>query len=84
MIIASLLKGLGRGTLIELKENLLPIYRSLKNFYNNPLEDQIIRLHSQIALEELNDIVSQFIFPQLSMEKRIKIFGGDDKDIIFK
>ncbi|KAJ0181977.1 hypothetical protein K1T71_002699 [Dendrolimus kikuchii] len=71
MVIASLIKGLGKETLVKLKENLLPIYRTLKELYKNPTEDPVLKLHAQIALEELNDIVQDFLFPEMKMEKRI-------------
>lgn len=71
MVISSLLKGLGKETLLQLKDNLLPIYRTLKDLYRDPDEDSVVRLHAQIALEELNDIVKQFLFPEVSMDKQI-------------
>lgn len=71
MVISSLLKGLGKETLIQLKDNILPIYRSLKNLYRNENEDSVMRLHAQIALDELNDIVSEFLLPNLKIEKQI-------------
>ncbi|CAB3250246.1 unnamed protein product [Arctia plantaginis] len=71
MVIASLIKGLGKETLVELKENLLPIYRTLKSLYRDNNEDSILRLHAQLALEELNDVVKQFLFPELKTEKQI-------------
>lgn len=71
MVIASLIKGLGKETLVELKENLLPIYRTLKSLYRDNNEDSILRLHAQLALEELNDVVNQFLFPELKIEKQI-------------
>ncbi|CAH4006327.1 unnamed protein product [Pieris brassicae] len=73
MVISSLLKGLGRDTLIELKDNLLPIYRGLNKIYKNENEDSIVRLHSQIALEELNDIVKEFLFAQIPMQRDMRI-----------
>ncbi|XP_022122240.2 transport and Golgi organization protein 6 [Pieris rapae] len=73
MVISSLLKGLGRDTLIELKENLVPIYRGLNKLYKNENEDSIVRLHSQIALEELNDIVKEFLFAQIPMQRDMRI-----------
>lgn len=75
MVITSLIKGLGKETLVELKENLLPIYRTLKNLYRNNDEDSIVRLHAQLALEELNDIVSQFLFPEINMERKISVLN---------
>ncbi|XP_063376485.1 transport and Golgi organization protein 6 [Cydia fagiglandana] len=83
MVISSLLKGLGKDTLIELKDNLLPIYRTLKELYRDPDEDPTVRLHAQIALEELNDIVKHFLIPTVSMENRSFLLGGP-KDIVFK
>lgn len=70
MVISSLLKGLGTETLIQLKDNLLPIYRTLKNIYRNENEDYIVRLHAQIALDELNHTVRESM-PDLKMEKQI-------------
>ncbi|XP_063838572.1 transport and Golgi organization protein 6 [Ostrinia nubilalis] len=81
MVISSLIKGLGKEVLIQLKDNLLPIYRTLKDLYNNNDEDSVLRLHAQIAIEELNYIVKDFIFPDLKMEK--EIFVLDKPNEIF-
>lgn len=81
MVISSLLKGLGTETLIQLKDNLLPIYRTLKNIYSNEHEDPVVRLHAQIALDELNDIVRESL-PDLKMEKHIFIL--DKPEDVFK
>ncbi|CAH0725994.1 unnamed protein product, partial [Brenthis ino] len=83
MVIASLLKGLGQDTLVELKENILPIYRTLNKLYKDPNEDSILKLHAQIALEELDDIVKKVLCPELPMEKEILMINNT-KDIIFK
>lgn len=82
MVISSLIKGLGKETLLQLKDNLLPIYRTLKNLYRDNNEDTTVRLHAQIALEELNEIVNQFIFPEVKMEKQI--FVLDESQDMFK
>ncbi|CAG9784287.1 unnamed protein product [Diatraea saccharalis] len=82
LIISSLIKGLGKKVLIQLKENLLPIYRGLKKIYNDNNEDSVLRLHSQVALEELNDTVNQFVFPEVKLEKQI--FVLDKPNEIFK
>lgn len=79
MVISSLLKGLGKETLIQLKENLLPIYRTLKKLYRDDNEDSVVRLHAQIALEELNDIVKQFLFPEVKVEKRIFVLDKPEE-----
>lgn len=81
MVISSLLKGLGKETLMQLKDNLLPIYRTLKKLYRDENEDSVVRLHSQIALDELNNIVRESL-PDLKMEKHI--FVLDKPEDVFK
>ncbi|KAL4712834.1 hypothetical protein ACJJTC_011904 [Scirpophaga incertulas] len=76
LVISSLFKGLGKDLLLELKENILPIYRTLKKLYKDDNEDSVLRLHAQIALEELNDIVNQFMFPEIKLEKQILMLDG--------
>ncbi|XP_041970033.1 transport and Golgi organization protein 6 homolog [Aricia agestis] len=82
MIITSLLKGLGKDALIELKENILPIYRTLNKLYKDENEDSVLRLHAQLALEEINDIVKQFIGNELPMEKQFSLLN--ESEIKFK
>lgn len=67
---------------MQLKENLLPIYRTLKNLNKDNNEDTTVRLHAQIALEQLNDVVNQFLFPELKMEKQILVL--DKPQDVFK
>ncbi|XP_047545076.1 transport and Golgi organization protein 6 homolog [Vanessa atalanta] len=83
MVVSSLLKGLGKDTLIELKENLLPIYRTLNKLYKDANEDTVVRLHAQIALEELNDIVTEYLLPNLPSQKEFLMLDKKD-DIFFK
>lgn len=80
MVVSSLLKGLGKDTLLQLKDDLLPIYKTLKKLYRDSNEDTVVRLHAQIALEELNDIVNQFMFPEVKMERRIFMLDSPDDD----
>ncbi|KPJ06433.1 Transmembrane and coiled-coil domain-containing protein 7 [Papilio machaon] len=83
MVISSLLKGLGKETLIELKEHLLPLYRTLNKLYKDPNEDHAVKLHAQTALEELNDIVYQFLLPNIDLEKPFSLLD-EPKEIIYK
>ncbi|XP_046961510.1 transport and Golgi organization protein 6 [Vanessa cardui] len=83
MVVSSLLKGLGKDTLFELKENLLPIYRALNKLYKDANEDTVVRLHAQIALEELNDIVTKSLLPNVPLQKEFLMLDKKD-DIIFK
>ncbi|KPI94725.1 Transmembrane and coiled-coil domain-containing protein 7 [Papilio xuthus] len=83
MVISSLLKGLGKETLIQLKEHLLPLYRMLNKLYKDPNEDHAVKLHAQTALEELNDIVYQFLLPNIDMKKEFSLLD-ETKEIIYK
>ncbi|KOB68448.1 Transmembrane and coiled-coil domain-containing protein 7 [Operophtera brumata] len=76
------LAEIARDTLLQLKENLLPIYRTLKSLYRDESEDSVVRLHAQIALEELNDIVKQFLFPEVKMDFKISVL--DKPEELFK
>ncbi|CAG9566732.1 unnamed protein product [Danaus chrysippus] len=73
MVLANLIKGLGKDTLVELNDTLLPIYKTLLKLYKDNEEDSLVRLHSQIALEELNDIVKEFLTQRLPYEKEITL-----------
>lgn len=65
-----LLRGLGKDALTELGENLVPLYRAMKHLRDND-KDPVLQLHAQLALEEFNDIVQQFLFSPLKVEKKI-------------
>ncbi|KAH1010003.1 transport and Golgi organization protein 6 homolog [Dendroctonus ponderosae] len=71
-VLRQLFQGLATEILVELKESLLPIYKMLKNIYYND-KDDTMRLHAQLALEELNDCIVGLTFatPVLSTEKKI-------------
>ncbi|OWR44543.1 Transmembrane and coiled-coil domain-containing protein 7 [Danaus plexippus plexippus] len=83
MVLANLIKGLGKDTLVELNDTLLPIYKTLLKLYKDDDEDSLVRLHSQIALEELNDIVKGFLTQCLPYEKEISLTTTPN-NIIFK
>lgn len=55
-----------------LKEDILPIYRTLKEIHYND-KDDVMRLQAQLALEELNENMKNFVFPkpQLNTDKKI-------------
>lgn len=70
MVVTLLLRGLGKDTLTSLGKDLVELYRGLKYLQNNN-EDPVLRLHAQLALEELDDIVRDFLFSSPKLEKRI-------------
>ncbi|XP_044005035.1 uncharacterized protein LOC122850090 [Aphidius gifuensis] len=61
MVTTLLLRGLGKDALVELGQDLLPLYRGIKNLRNND-DDEVLRLHAQLTLEEFDDIVQNFMF----------------------
>ncbi|CAH1183726.1 unnamed protein product [Phaedon cochleariae] len=71
-VIRQLFVGLESEMLAFLKEDILPIYRTLKAVYNDD-KDEVMRLQAQLALEELNENMKSLVFakPQLHTEKNI-------------
>ncbi|KAJ8921058.1 hypothetical protein NQ315_015854 [Exocentrus adspersus] len=71
-VLRQLLIGLESEMIAYLKDDILPIYRTLKEIYHND-KDEVMRLQAQLALEELNENMKSFVFPklQLSTEKKI-------------
>ena len=70
LVATLLLRGLGKDALTQLGESLVPLYRSLKHLRDND-KDPILQLHAQLALEEFDDIVQQFLFATPKLEKSI-------------
>lgn len=63
-VIRQLFKGLGNDTLAFLKEDILPIYRTLKSIYRDD-PDEVMRLQAQLAIDELNNIMKELLSPDL-------------------
>lgn len=70
MVSTLLFRGLGRDTLTSLGKDLIDLYRGLKHLRDND-EDLILRLHAQLALEELDSIMRDFIHGSVKLEKKI-------------
>ncbi|XP_053175165.1 transport and Golgi organization protein 6 homolog isoform X1 [Scomber japonicus] len=71
-VIALLLRGLSDKTTQVLSDVLLDLYRALKWVVRSD-PDEVAVLHAQLALEELDDIMRRFIFPQQKLEKKIVV-----------
>uniref|UniRef100_A0A3B4BMR7 Uncharacterized protein n=1 Tax=Periophthalmus magnuspinnatus TaxID=409849 RepID=A0A3B4BMR7_9GOBI len=69
-VITQLLKGLSDKTTQVLADVLLDLYRALKWVVRSD-PDNVAVLHAQIALEELDDAMRKFIFPEQKLEKKI-------------
>uniref|UniRef100_A0A3Q0SQR6 Transport and golgi organization 6 homolog (Drosophila) n=1 Tax=Amphilophus citrinellus TaxID=61819 RepID=A0A3Q0SQR6_AMPCI len=71
-VIASLLRGLSDKTTQVLSDVLLDLYRALKWVVRSDL-DEVSVLHAHLALEELDDVMRRFIFPEQKLEKKIVV-----------
>ncbi|XP_015108540.1 uncharacterized protein LOC107035575 [Diachasma alloeum] len=70
LVVTLLIRGLGKDVLENLDSQLLPVYRALKHLRDND-DDPVLRLHAQLALEELDDVVKRLLFEKPQLEKRI-------------
>uniref|UniRef100_A0A8C6URG2 Transport and golgi organization 6 homolog (Drosophila) n=1 Tax=Neogobius melanostomus TaxID=47308 RepID=A0A8C6URG2_9GOBI len=71
-VITQLLKGLSDKTTQVLADVLLDLYRALKWVVRSD-PDSVAVLHAQLALEELDDVMRKFIFPEQKLEKKIVV-----------
>ncbi|XP_067276494.1 transport and Golgi organization protein 6 homolog isoform X2 [Pseudorasbora parva] len=71
-VIALVLRGLSDKTTQVLGDVLLELYRALKWVMRSDPDDVAV-LHAQLALEELDDVMRRFIFPQQKLEKKIVV-----------
>ncbi|KAK7891995.1 hypothetical protein WMY93_023958 [Mugilogobius chulae] len=71
-VIAQLLKGLSDKTTQVLADVLLDLYRALKWVVRSD-PDSVAVVHAQVALEELDDVMRKFIFPEQKLEKKIVV-----------
>lgn len=55
-----------------LSDVLLDLYRALKWVVRSDPDDVAV-LHAQLALEELDDVMRRFIFPEQKLEKKIVV-----------
>lgn len=72
MVITLLLRGIGRDLFQILEKEIKDIYSQLKIVYTTESDD-VLRLHSQLALEEINTIMRELLTVQLPLTKEIRI-----------
>nr|XP_021528196.1 transport and Golgi organization protein 6 homolog [Aotus nancymaae] len=71
-VIVLLLRGLSQKATEVLSDVLKDLYHLLKHVVR--LEpDDVAKLHAQLALEELDDIMKNFLFPPQKLEKKIVV-----------
>ncbi|XP_078400832.1 transport and Golgi organization protein 6 homolog isoform X2 [Cetorhinus maximus] len=71
-VITLLLRGLGEKTLQVLGDVLRDLYRLLKYVIQTD-DDEVVVLHAQLTLEELDHVVRRFLFPEEKLQKKIVI-----------
>lgn len=55
-----------------LSDVLLDLYRALKWVVRSDPDDVAV-LHAQLALQELDDVMKRYIFPEQKLEKKITV-----------
>ncbi|XP_029952972.1 transport and Golgi organization protein 6 homolog isoform X2 [Salarias fasciatus] len=71
-VIVLLLRGLSDKTTQVLGDVLLDLYRALR-LVSRSDPDQVAVLQAQLALEELDEVMRRFLFPQQKLEKKIVV-----------
>ncbi|XP_078066581.1 transport and Golgi organization protein 6 homolog isoform X2 [Mustelus asterias] len=71
-VITLLLRGLGEKALQVLSDVLRDLYRLLKYVIQTD-DDELVVLHAQLTLQEMDHIVRRFLFPEEKLEKKIVI-----------
>ncbi|XP_034282579.1 transport and Golgi organization protein 6 homolog isoform X1 [Pantherophis guttatus] len=71
-VVVLLLRGLSTKAVEVLRDVLLDLYRLLK-FVVRCEQDEVTVLHAQLALEELDGLLRQFLFPPQTLQKKIEI-----------
>ncbi|XP_046385864.1 transport and Golgi organization protein 6 homolog [Ischnura elegans] len=70
LVVTLLLQGMG-VEVFKVLETILPeLYRTLKSVRSND-PDEVVQLHAQLALEEVDRVTLQFLFPPQKLEKKI-------------
>jgi len=72
MVLTMILQGLGRDSFSVLQGTLRDIYRELKMLASTEKEDMVLSQVS-LAVEEIDNIVREFLTPENSIEKKIII-----------
>ncbi|XP_015181586.1 PREDICTED: transport and Golgi organization protein 6 homolog [Polistes dominula] len=70
LVITLLLRGLEKDALTELGRDLCDLHRVLIHLRDTD-KDPVLRLHAQLALEEINDIVSKYIFGTPAFDNKV-------------
>ncbi|XP_038077559.1 transport and Golgi organization protein 6 homolog [Patiria miniata] len=72
LVLTLLLRGLGKDAITVLEGVMKDIYRSLKLALSVETDD-VIRLHCQLALEEIDVFMREYLFPKQTLSKKITV-----------
>jgi len=72
LVISKVVQGQGKNIFYKLKEELLQLYRLLKKIADISSHPDV-RLHANLALGTMADIIEEFLFPKPSYKHEIKI-----------
>lgn len=78
LVLSELLEGI--DNLLDFEEMLLPIYRALKTIESDETADVKMRQHAANGLRTLAAKCKKFLFPEVQMQKEIRIFGINEPE----
>ncbi|ESO91002.1 hypothetical protein LOTGIDRAFT_163518 [Lottia gigantea] len=76
LVFTHLLQGTGRDSFQILGTALKDLYRLLKSVYITESND-IVKTHITLALNELDQIMKEFLFPKQTLTKKIQVLSAD-------
>ncbi|XP_076036798.1 transport and golgi organization 6 [Oratosquilla oratoria] len=78
LVVTNILRGLGEDAFRVLREVLRDLYRELR-LVNAQDPDDVVRLHAQIAIEEIDSIMRNFLLPKLNLSKKIYVMETPER-----
>ncbi|XP_066983576.1 transport and Golgi organization protein 6 homolog isoform X2 [Macrobrachium rosenbergii] len=79
LVVTLILQGLGRDSFSVLKDLIRDLYRVLRLVHARDPDD-VVRLHTQLAIEEIDNITKEFLLPKLNLTKRIYVADIPPRD----
>ena len=76
LVIKLLFEGLKKESFMDIiGGSLLNLYRTLKTILNDYRQDEVVRLHAQMAYEYLDELMKGYLFPKQNLVKEIKVLN---------
>ena len=76
LVIKLLFEGLNKESFMDIiGGSLLNLYRTLKSIINDYRQDDVVRLHAQMAYEYLDELMKVYLFPKQNLVKEIKVLN---------